>query len=125
MITLTGDMWKLLQDVNYSVNKEIKYLGDMEHYGKREHWCFPADGLGDCEDYAIAKRARLEDAGIKGYFAFCKTELGGYHAVLLIDTDRGTYVLDNRDDCVWPYDQFNYTWISREMEDGTWCEILV
>jgi hypothetical protein len=35
----------------------------MEHWGVIEQWDYPADGKGDCEDYALFKRKILVDEG--------------------------------------------------------------
>ena len=53
---------------------------------------------GDCEDYALAKRDALIAAGIGSANARIATGVlpsGEYHAVLLVSTKRGDFVLDN------------------------------
>ncbi len=132
MINLTKENWNHIKRVNQTWNDKITYQSDITHYGKREHWSFPSDDLGDCEwpeDYAIAKRQALLSHDITGFFATCWTKneeiiWTGYHAVLIIDTDRGDFVLDNRYDTVLSYDQLNYKWHKREHEDGLWRKIL-
>lgn len=49
MIKLNKEKWKLIKEINSHWNDKITYMSDIEHYGKREHWAFPEDDLGDCE----------------------------------------------------------------------------
>jgi len=125
-IPMTPGLWETLKRVNLEWNRKIEYQEDLDHYGQPEWWNFPEDHRGDCEDYAIAKRRALHELGIKSYFATCWTETNGYHAVLLVDTDKGTYVLDNRREYPRPWlklEEGGYLWDHREMEDGNWYEI--
>ena len=53
---------------------------------------------GDCEDYALAKRDALIATGIGSANARIATGVlpsGEYHAVLIVTTKRGDFVLDN------------------------------
>ena len=53
---------------------------------------------GDCEDYALAKRDALIAAGIGSANARIATGVlpsGEYHAMLIVSTKRGDFVLDN------------------------------
>ena len=129
MIKLTKENWDHIQRANRVWNDKIDYLDDITHYGKRDEWKFPEDDLGDCEDYAIAKRQALESFDIPGFFATCwtKKESGiwtGYHGVLVIDTDRGDFILSNGIDEVWGYDELSWKWDMRECEDKLWRKIL-
>ncbi len=56
-LALSTEAWKDLVRVNKSVNKTIKPLTDLEHWGLVERWSYPDDGYGDCEDYVLLKRA--------------------------------------------------------------------
>jgi len=124
MLELTEANWEAIKEVNTHWNNKIRYVTDQEHYNTPEYWTFPEDFEGDCEDYAIAKRRSLDNLGILSFYAVCWVETGGYHAVLLLDTDRGTKVLDNRYDEICNYDDKGYIWHKREMEDGTWENLL-
>lgn len=123
MITLTDKTWKTICDINRQVNFDITYQKDIEHYGKSDHWVIPVDGHGDCEDISLMKQHLLSEQDIPSYLATCWTETGGYHAVLLVDTDRGTFVLDNRQKTVWNYTDLNYTWNKRQIEGDVWVSI--
>jgi len=127
MIILTDRNWEYLNDMNDSVNHKIKYMSDEEQYGKQEHWTYPNDGKGDCEDYALLKRRRLELAGFDSEdlrMATCWTENGGYHAVLVVITDCGDLVLDNRYDEILSWEQLPYKWDKMQDEHREWRKIV-
>ncbi len=124
-LTLTDENWETIQEVNSEWNRKIQYLSDMENFKKSDHWSFPkeVDGkfLDDCDGYAVAKKTVLKDSyGIDAYLALCWTETGGYHAVCMVHTDRGAYVLDNRFPMVFHYKDCGYKWHKIEMKDGSW-----
>lgn len=84
-----------LQCVTRETNKRIVVTNDFDHYGIDDVWVEdPADGKGDCEDFALTKARTLQQLG----WSASRMQLAvfGYgkqaHAVLLID-DK--YVLDN------------------------------
>ncbi len=85
-------------------------------------------GPGDCEDFALTMRSLMRAAfpAYSGAFliATAHTETGQYHAVLSIETTRGTIVCDIRfPDCM-PWEQFPYIWRYREVADADhWQEI--
>lgn len=124
MITLTNKIWKQICDINREVNFAIEYLGDQENYGISDYWSLPKNNRDDCDGFSILKQNLLEKKRIPSFIATCWVETNGYHAVLLVDTDRGTFVLDNRQEAVWGYDELPYKWHKRECEDGKWRKIL-
>jgi len=88
--------YDIAERINRDVNASVTYKTDLEQYGKPEHWCLPTD-FGDCEDYALLKRKMLIDAGFdRDKIHLCTCFVGGDgHCVLLVETDRGNYILDN------------------------------
>ena len=58
-----------LQAVNRFFNQRISFRSDAEVWGREDHWASPLEalsqGLGDCEDYAIAKYASLLASGVQ------------------------------------------------------------
>lgn len=98
-ITLTPELEKQLFQINYNVNSDMTYVRDLDQYGKLEHWPHIPGKMGDCEDYARAKELELRKAGFDKraigratcWPAWRKSE---YHCILLVNTDKGTYVLD-------------------------------
>jgi len=57
-----------LQRVNGFFHQTIRYRTDQQLYGMEDYWATPLEtlghGLGDCEDYAIAKYVTLRKAGL-------------------------------------------------------------
>ena len=114
----------LLLSVQREVNAEIEFLPDWENSGQEELWCFPENGLGDCEDFALEKRRRLVAAGVPSAaltLAIAFHEVRFFpHAVLLVETTTGTWVLDNLYDDVLCWDAVPYLYTRREQPDGLW-----
>lgn len=89
--------YKLAASIHGAVNRDIKYCTDISQYNILENWTLPNTGYGDCEDYALLKRKILIDAGFdrdKIHLCTCFVD-GAGHCVLLVETDRGNYILDN------------------------------
>jgi predicted transglutaminase-like cysteine proteinase len=93
----------VLRSVNLKVNRSITKISDRKQHGKREVWSFPAKA-GDCEDYVLAKRAALMRRGFKpGDLRIAVGRRGGVaHAVLVVRTAEGDFVLDNMTDEILP-----------------------
>lgn len=97
-----------LNFVNQRVNNAIRYTSDMMQWGKPDEWSAPLangkgsfeTGLGDCEDYAIAKYVALRAAGVKAKqlrVLLVRDNVARLeHAVLAANEDGHWYVLDNR-----------------------------
>lgn len=94
---------KAMLVINSSVNRAVTYRGDQN-----DHWASVtetvASGQGDCEDYAIAKRALLIKAGFDAqslqFVVLNDTRRGLQHAVLVVHLEDARYVLDNLSDVV-------------------------
>ena len=88
--------YDLAESVHRKVNSDTTYRTDLGQYGIPEFWTV-AGKFGDCEDYALLKRKMLIDAGFdrdKIHLCTCFVGDAG-HCVLLVETDRGNYILDN------------------------------
>ena len=119
-VAMTPQLWRLVTEVNLKVNRAIKPLTDAEHWGVVDRWDFPDDGYGDCEDYQVLKRKRLADAGVPRRvmrMTVVLDENNEGHAVLMVRTDRGDYILDNKRDEVLPWHQTGYVFVKRESQD--------
>jgi predicted transglutaminase-like cysteine proteinase len=124
VLSWTEALHALLREVNAGVNAEVAFVADMDNLGLEEHWDFPRDCRGDCEDFVLEKRERLVGrdlprAALTIAFAF-HTEQFFPHAVLLAETTRGTLVLDNLHDEVLCWDALPYRYTRRERPDGHW-----
>lgn len=98
MLKMTPQLFSQLETVNLAVN-QFQYRTDLQRYNQPEFWArIDAQG-GDCDDYALEKRHRLLTLGWPRSslrLALCRCETGEGHAVLTVDCDRGTFILDNR-----------------------------
>jgi predicted transglutaminase-like cysteine proteinase len=121
IVPLTPRAWQLIVGVNQRVNTTIKPLTDMEHWGVPDRWDLPTDGRGDCEDFQLLKRKLLAEAGLPRRamrMAVVVDDEGQGHAVLMIRTDRGDLVLDNKVSTVLPWHRTGYIFVKRESEES-------
>jgi predicted transglutaminase-like cysteine proteinase len=121
-VTLTPEIWSLLQRTNLHVNQTITPITDQAHWGVNDRWDYPEDGKGDCEDIQLLKRKLLIEAGLprralRMTVVIDRKDAG--HAVLTVRTDRGELILDNERDAVLPWNKTGYEFIKREGSDGT------
>lgn len=110
----------LVSRVNRRLNRAIRRAADRDLYGRDDYWERPTGrgARGDCEDYVLAKREALIEAGVSAdalSIALVETRWGEAHAVLLVTTDRGEYVLDNLTPWVVRWDRTDYGWRSRQL----------
>ncbi|MBQ0824752.1 transglutaminase-like cysteine peptidase [Microvirga sp. HBU67558] len=120
-IVLDQSTWKTIVDVNEQVNKEILPVTDQDHWGVADRWDFPDDGLGDCEDIQLLKRRRLTQAGLPQRalrMTVVIDEIGAGHAVMMVRTDRGDYILDNKRNAVLSWQETGYRYVKREGSDS-------
>lgn len=98
------------------VHSTFKYVTDVQQYGEREVWALPTEVGGDCEDFALACRKLVREAGIESRLALCCVETGEMHCVLLVDIRKyffkTTYVLDNRFKVVRKKQRLPYRWLA-------------
>jgi predicted transglutaminase-like cysteine proteinase len=121
-ITMTPEIWSAIVSVNRRVNSRIKPTTDKAHWGVVDRWDFPDDGMGDCEDYQLLKRKMLRERGLPQRamrMTVVIDELNEGHAVLMIRSDRGDYILDNKTNAVLPWDQTGYVYVKREGQETT------
>jgi predicted transglutaminase-like cysteine proteinase len=121
-IRLTAQAWKTLIAVNRQVNAMLEPMTDAEHWGVSDRWDMPDDGAGDCEDYQLLKRRLLVQEGFPARalrMTVVVDETGEGHAVLMVRTDRGDFILDNKQSSVLPWHQTGYTFVKREGSHGT------
>ena len=98
-----------LELVNERINAAIRYASDMKQWHRTDRWSAPLDrrhkgsfdtGMGDCEDYAIAKYVALRNAGTPArdlrLLMVRDTSARTYHAVLAARDAGKWLLLDNR-----------------------------
>lgn len=127
-VSLTENLWQQLLSVNASVNQSIVPVTDDQLYQVAEFWTYP-NGYGDCEDYALAKRRDLINAGWPAstlLMAVVKQANGEGHAVLMVRTDRGDLVLDNQVGSVDLWSATPYKFIKRQSQAdaGKWVDMI-
>ena len=100
------DVLAKLEAVNGYVNARVRFVDDRVQFGVADRWLAPADtltrGRGDCEDFALAKRAMLRAAGVSEndlYLVVLKDlSRRADHAVLVVRAAGRFLVLDNGTD---------------------------
>lgn len=127
-VHLTPARWNEMVAVNPSVNLSIEAATDDEIYGRPEHWAYPDDGAGDCEDLALLKRRTLIEKGWPAgalLITVVRQTNGEGHAVLTVLTDRGDLILDNLQPRVLVWSETDYTFVKRQSEthSGQWTAI--
>ena len=116
--------YKLAERINNTVNTSVTYKTDLEQYSKPDNWCLPSD-FGDCEDYALLKRKLLLEQGWQNDklgLCVCYTQSGEGHCVLWVDTDKGSFILDNNYDFPMKPSELPYKWESM-LCDGVWRQL--
>jgi predicted transglutaminase-like cysteine proteinase len=100
------DVIAKLEAVNSYVNARVRFVDDRVQFGVADRWMAPTEtmtrGRGDCEDFALAKRAMLRAAGIpeKDLYLVVLKDLSrrADHAVLVVRAAGRFLVLDNGTD---------------------------
>jgi predicted transglutaminase-like cysteine proteinase len=93
--------------MNVFFNRQIQFESDAENWGVVDYWASPMEllnrGIGDCEDYAIAKYFSLIALGVspaKMRMVYVRAQVGGSvqaHMVLAYypETSAEPLILDN------------------------------
>ena len=78
---------ELLRRVNDFTNRRIRFAEDLTVWQKVDYWASPLEslgrGLGDCEDYVIAKYFTLRELGVptaKLRLIYVRARIGGPHS---------------------------------------------
>jgi len=121
-------LWSQLLTVNAQVNRDITPVTDQELYNVSEFWTYP-NGYGDCEDFVLAKRRDLINAGWPAstlLMSVVRQRNGEGHAVLLVRTDRGDFVLDNQEGSIRLWSETPYHFVKRQSQAnaGQWVDMI-
>jgi predicted transglutaminase-like cysteine proteinase len=112
-VHLNRILYNQLVSVNAAVNRKIKPVRD----GKIDNWQIDPT-RGDCEDYALTKKSELLHQGWPSSalaIAVVRTRQRAKHAVLVVHTDKGSFVLDNLSDKIVPTSVAPYQLISMQI----------
>jgi predicted transglutaminase-like cysteine proteinase len=128
-VTLTQALWTQLLSVNAYYNTHILPMTDMDQYHVADLWTYPSSGYGDCEDYQLAKqKALIADGWPRSalLMTVVRDENGDGHAVLMVRTDRGDFVLDNESSLVERWDQTPYEFLKRQSQTdpAEWVDLV-
>lgn len=124
----------LAATVNDQVNGALDYVADIDVWGREEAWAMPLsrDGgnEGDCEDYALEKRALLLEAGVSSRRLLLATAWSretGNHAVLILRAAGGDYVLDNAEPRLRRVNDTPYRWTAIQTGEHflSWAQVRV
>jgi len=116
-VKLTVETLGLLDRVNREINGAMRPQAET---GLTDVWQIGGSS-GDCEDYALTKRAALLRKGFPSSALLMTTVVTGRgepHAVLMVRTDRGDFVLDNLSQVVKPWNSTGYRFISMQSPDN-------
>jgi predicted transglutaminase-like cysteine proteinase len=89
---------------------------DLDLYGVTDYWTIPT-ARGDCEDYVLLKRKRLMELGWPAsalLITVVRDERGEGHAVLMVRTQQGDFVLDNKTDEIKLWHRTRYQFVMRQ-----------
>jgi predicted transglutaminase-like cysteine proteinase len=90
--------------INRAINLSIRPLSDFAQWGVEDRWTAPlatlTTGLGDCEDYAVAKYVALREAGVAAedvqVIIVHDLAADARHAVVAVHLEGRWIILDNR-----------------------------
>lgn len=138
--------WKVVLDrVNREVNAAITYRADAGHFDEEnaeilyervgrgdvpegDKWTIGPE-FGDCDDYTVTKRQRLIDAGApRGALriAYVLPVEAGPHLFLVVATDEGDFVLDNRSSEIYELERAMITRLSIQnpSDQRSWQQVF-
>jgi predicted transglutaminase-like cysteine proteinase len=122
VIAMNAWTWGELNRINRSINDRIRPMTDEQAFGMSDFWTLPlSDGpraVGNCKHYALEKRKALVEAGAPMSalsIAILRTDRGEVHAVLIVATERGDFVLDNLTSEIRGWREPDYAWLSRQV----------
>lgn len=118
-VNLTETAMREIRQVNSFVNHGVEAVSDMEHWGVVDRWDLPADGKGDCEDYALMKRKILIERGYPRaalLVTVVRDSQNEGHAILTVKTNAGEFILDNLTDEVKPVSRIAYRFVKRQSQ---------
>lgn len=126
-IELNADRMRELNQINKSVNRSIRGVNDRSDQMAGDVWKVNVRS-GDCEDFALTKRSMLMARGWSSRalrIATGQTRSGEGHAVLVVKTDHGDLVMDNRFGTIKTVERTDLLWetIQSEADPLIWHKL--
>ncbi|MGC9417699.1 MAG: transglutaminase-like cysteine peptidase [Rhodovulum sp.] len=126
---LTAKQVKLAEQLNRRINASVHPITDIKQYQREEFWTLPTARGGDCEDIALLKKAELIRQGLSPSRLLLATVLDrnrNNHAVLILRTNRGDYVLDNLTDRMlhWSRTGYSFLKVQDSQAPHRWTAVL-
>ncbi|MCB0407356.1 MAG: transglutaminase-like cysteine peptidase [Bdellovibrionales bacterium] len=121
--------FKVAQRLNNEINRKYHQVEDSIQYRVKEYWALPTQRGGDCEDFALLKKMTLIRYGFLPENLLITTVLDRQkrsHAVLVLLTQAGDFVLDNRVNKIKAWNQTGYFFLKiQDPQDPTrWRFVL-
>jgi len=107
----------LAKSVNSQINRQTDQIEDQAQYGRQEYWTLPTSRGGDCEDIVLLKKKILVEKGVASETLLIATVLDlnrNSHAVLVLRTKQGDFVLDSLRDKIIPWRSTGYTFLKMQ-----------
>ncbi len=126
-VRLTGSRWNELNRVNKRINRSIISQTDQRTHNQLDVWSLHGR-FGDCEDYALQKRQALIGKGWPSKALLVTTARDHRrrpHAVLIVKTHKGDFVLDNLNSRVKAWRNVPYQWLKQQSRNdpGKWVAL--
>ena len=126
-LPLTRQLWARIIEINNLVNTTVTPRTDEQIWGLKEVWSYP-DGVGDCEDFVLAKRRLLNYGGVPLshlLITVVRRQNSEGHAVLVVRTNFGDFVLDNLESRVLLWEEVPYKFLKQQSprHTGAWVSI--
>lgn len=87
-----------IREINNIVNNKIKYISDLENYGKDDYIASARETInkssGDCDDYLVLKMKMLSYLGIDSTVLYCQLK-NVWHVKLVVENNGNKIVLDS------------------------------
>ena len=113
--------WGIARRVNREVNAAVEPVSDQDNYAVAEYWAYPDDGKGDCEDYVLLKRRELMRQGFPReslLITVVRDQAGEGHAVLMLKTTSGDFILDNKLNAIRSWSETGYHYVKRQAQEN-------
>jgi predicted transglutaminase-like cysteine proteinase len=131
MLMSPDTLWRMVEMAQWRTYQRFTWVSDQQHHGVREWWPaskdvakYPSPLLGDCDDYALACRVELREAGVATRLLSCVTARGTGHLVC----EAGGWILDcqRRNAYRWDDNPLRHEWrrISGYETGDPWREVV-